>query len=78
MSADLTIKGITKVVEFEITLREQAKTLGRNQGWIQRSDHNRRDWGIEWNAPLEAGGVLVGEKVVIDLDIQLVYDGSSK
>ena len=33
---------------------------------------NRKDWGIEWNAPLETGGVIVGDKVQIELDIQLV------
>ena len=80
MSADLTIKGITKVVEFEITFEGAGQDPwgGTRAGFSAVTTINRRDWGIEWNAPLEAGGVLVGEKVVIDLDIQLVYDGSSK
>jgi polyisoprenoid-binding protein YceI len=33
---------------------------------------NRKDFGLGWNAPLEAGGVLVGEEVAITLDVQLI------
>lgn len=33
---------------------------------------NRKDWGITWNAPLEAGGVLVGDKVTLDIDVSAV------
>ncbi len=33
---------------------------------------NRKDWGLTWNAALEAGGVLVGDKVKVTLDISAV------
>lgn len=33
---------------------------------------NRRDWGVSWNAPLEAGGVLVSEKVTLNIDISAI------
>ena len=33
---------------------------------------NRKDWGLNWNAALEAGGVLVGETVKITLEVSLV------
>ena len=33
---------------------------------------NRKDWGVNWNAPLEAGGVLVSEKVTIEIDISAI------
>jgi len=33
---------------------------------------NRKDWGVNWNAPLEAGGVLVGEKVTLEIDISAI------
>ena len=32
---------------------------------------NRKDWGLNWNAALEAGGVLVGDEVRIECDLQL-------
>lgn len=33
---------------------------------------NRKDWGLTWNAALETGGVLVGDEVVINSEIQLL------
>jgi polyisoprenoid-binding protein YceI len=33
---------------------------------------NRRDWGVTWNAPLEAGGVLVSDKVTLEFEISAV------
>ena len=32
----------------------------------------RKDWGLEWNAALETGGVLVSDKIKLDLDVALV------
>ena len=32
---------------------------------------NRKDWGLNWNAALETGGVLVGEEVKLIIDLQL-------
>ena len=68
MHADLTIKGVTKPVDFV----GQDPWGGTRAGFAATTTINRKDWGIEWNAPLETGGVLVGEKVQIDLDVQLV------
>ena len=36
---------------------------------------NRKDWGLNWNAALETGGVLVSEEIRISCDIQLVKQG---
>ena len=41
-------------------------------GFSASTDINRSDWGLSFNMALETGGVLVSEKVRIDLDIQLV------
>ena len=30
---------------------------------------NRKDWGVSWNAPLEAGGILVSEKITLEFEI---------
>ena len=31
---------------------------------------NRKDWGLVWNAPLETGGLLVGEKIKLTIEIE--------
>jgi polyisoprenoid-binding protein YceI len=74
LRADLTIKGVTKSVEFALEFDGvgQDPWGGTRAGFTAATTINRKDWGIEWNAPLETGGVLVGEKVQIELDIQLV------
>jgi len=41
---------------------------------------NRKDWGLNWNVGLEAGGVLVSEDVNIEIDLEAVYqdDGTTQ
>jgi len=72
---DLTMHGITKQVTLEIEgPTEETKDPWGNSR-IGASAHgkiNRKDWGLNWNAALEAGGVLVGETVKISLEVSLV------
>ena len=70
--ADLTIKGITKNVKFELEFDGVGNDPWGNTkaGFSAEAEINRKDFGLEWNAALETGGVLVGEKVKIQLDIQ--------
>lgn len=72
--ADLTIRGVTKNVKFELEFEGVGKDPWGNTkaGFSAEAEINRKDWGLEWNAALETGGVLVGEKVKIQLDIQAV------
>jgi polyisoprenoid-binding protein YceI len=72
--ADLTIKGVTKNVKFELEFDGVGKDPWGNTkaGFSAEAEINRKDFGLEWNAALETGGVLVGEKVKIQLDIQAV------
>lgn len=74
MTADLTIKGVTKPVTFELEFEGVSKDPWGNTkaGFSASTEINRKDWGIEWNAVLETGGVALGEKVKINLDIQAV------
>lgn len=74
LKGDLTIKGVTKSVEFELEFEGVGKDPWGNTkaGFSAEAEINRKDWGLEWNAALETGGVLVGEKVKIQLDIQAV------
>jgi polyisoprenoid-binding protein YceI len=74
MHADLTINGITKPVDFDLEFEGVSKDPwgGLRAGFEAEADVNRKDWGLEWNVALETGGVLVGEKVKIVLEIEAV------
>ncbi len=74
LTGELTIKGVTRSVEFALEY-EGASTDpwgNRKIGFSAETEINRKDFGLEWNVALETGGVLVGEKVKIQLDIQAV------
>lgn len=72
--ADLTIKGVTRSVEFDLEFEGvNTDPWGNTKaGFTASAEINRKDWGLEYNAVLETGGVLIGEKVRLELDIQAV------
>lgn len=74
LKGDLTIKGVTKPVVFDLEFGGLATDPWGNQkaGFEATTEINRKDWGLEWNVALEGGGVLVSEKIKINLDIQLL------
>jgi polyisoprenoid-binding protein YceI len=74
LTGDLTIKGVTKPVVFDLEFNGVATDPWGNQkaGFEASTEINRKDWGLEWNVALEGGGVLVSEKIKINLDIQLL------
>ena len=71
---DLTIKGVTRPVELSLEFDGVNNDPWGNTraGFSASTDINRKDWGLEFNVALETGGVLVGEKIKISLDIQAV------
>ncbi|HEX4769939.1 MAG TPA: YceI family protein [Bryobacteraceae bacterium] len=75
VTGDLTIHGVTKEVTFEISdvSPETTDPWGNIRvGATAKGKINRKDFGLEWNAPMETGGVLVGNDVKIEMDIQAV------
>jgi len=74
VTGDLTIKGVTKPVTVDLTYAGAAVDPYQNQriGFEGRTTVNRKDWGISWNAALETGGVLVGEKVTLELEVSAI------
>jgi polyisoprenoid-binding protein YceI len=74
MTADLTIKGVTKSVDFDLEFDGVSGDPwgGTRAGFTASTTIDRTEFGVEFNAPLETGGVLIGDKVKIELDIQLV------
>jgi polyisoprenoid-binding protein YceI len=71
---DLTIKDVTKPVKLNVEFAGVMKDPWgyEKAGYTLTGKINRKDWGLHWNAALEAGGVLVSDDVSITCDIQLV------
>lgn len=71
---DLTIKGVTKEVALDVEYSGTSKNpWGMTvTGFSARGTINRKDFGIDFNAPLETGGLLLGEKVKLELDVEAV------
>ena len=72
ITGDLTINGKTLPVTFEAEFEGVVEDPFGNTkaGFEAKTEINRTDWGIDWNVPV-GGGLLVSEKVKIELDIQL-------
>jgi polyisoprenoid-binding protein YceI len=81
LAGDLTIHGVTKPVTFEATLPpKDVKGLGGELRTASTATAkiNRKDFGLNWNKALEAGGVLVGEDVAIEVNLELVKKDAVK
>lgn len=74
LEGNLTIKGITKPVIFDLDFGgvSQDPWGGTRAGFEATTEINRKDFDLTWNVAIEGGGVLVGEKVKIALDVELV------
>jgi polyisoprenoid-binding protein YceI len=74
LTGDLTIKGVTKSVVLDFSYEGAATDPFGNQRLGFEGSHSisRKDYGIVWNAPLETGGVLVGDKIVLEFELSLV------
>lgn len=71
---DLTIRGVTNEVVLDV---EHAGIVvspwgPRSAGFSARAVLNRHDWGASWNVILETGGVLVGDHIHVDIDLELM------
>ena len=74
VTGDLTIKGVTKPVTIDFAYEGSATDPYGNVrvGFEGRTTINRKDWGVSWNTALEAGGVLVGEKVTLEFEVSAI------
>lgn len=71
---DLTIRDVTRSIELEVEFEGVSADPwgGTRAGFSAEAEINRKDFGMEWNVALEAGGLLVGEKVKLQLDIEAI------
>ncbi len=79
LHGDLTIRGITRPVTLDVehTGIVTSPWGHRSAGFEARTKINRKDWGLTWNKALEAGGVLVGDEIKIEIELELIEEAAA-
>jgi polyisoprenoid-binding protein YceI len=74
LTGDLVIKGVSKQIVLSVEFGGLMTDPWGNvkAGFSITGKMNRKDWGLNWNAALEAGGFLVGDEVKISCDVELI------
>lgn len=74
LTGDLTIKDVTRPIGIDFEYQGSATDPAGNLrvGFEGSVPISRKDYGITWNAPLEGGGVLVGDKVVLEFHVSAI------
>ena len=77
VDGDLTIRGVTKPVTLDVTLEGVVKDpYGMHRvGFSAKTTIDREDFGVSFNGVMEAGGVVVGKKVDIDIEAEATLQG---
>jgi len=75
---ELTMVGVTKNIKLDVQFGGISKDPWGNEkaGFSVTGKINRSDWGLEWNTPLETGGLLVSDEVTITCDLELTNLGN--
>ncbi len=76
VDGELTLKGVTKNVPLRLELNGFGPDAygGTRAGFSATAEINRRDFGVDFNATMETGGVVVSDKVTIQLEIEAVLN----
>ena len=78
VTGDLTIRDVTKEVVLDTEYEGRILDPWGNEriGFTARTELSRKEFGVRWNAAIETGGVVVGDKVRISLNIEIVRQQS--
>jgi polyisoprenoid-binding protein YceI len=74
VEGDLTIKGITKPVTLELELNGFGPDAygGTRAGFTAKTEISRKEYGVDISMPMDGGGVVVGDKISVELEIEAV------
>jgi polyisoprenoid-binding protein YceI len=74
VTGDLTIRGVTKAITIPLEFQGSAvDPFGNTRiGFEGSVVINRKDWGVSYNAALETGGVLIGEKITLEFELSAI------
>jgi polyisoprenoid-binding protein YceI len=77
---ELSIRDVTREAVLDVQHNGQAKDPWGNQrtAFTATTSLDRGDFGLRWNQVLEAGGVLVGERIDIEIEVQAVKAAASQ
>jgi len=80
VTGDLTIRGQTKPITLKVESNGQIQDPwgGTRAGFSAKASISRKEFGLHWNALLETGGVVVGDKIEISLEIEAVKKAASQ
>jgi polyisoprenoid-binding protein YceI len=75
-TGELTIKGVTRSVELDVEFLgiDTDPWGGQRIGFEATTEISRKDYGVDFNIPLDGGKLLVGDKVSISLSVQAVLN----
>jgi len=78
VTGDMTIRGVTKPVTLKVEYGGQNKNLYGQMiaGVNARGTINRKDFGLNWNKALEAGGWLVGDEIKLEIELEAILQES--
>lgn len=78
VTGDLTIRGVTRPVTLKVVYEGSGKDPwgGERAAFSVSGRLNRKDFGLTWNTVLETGGVLVGEEVKVELQVELIQQAA--
>jgi polyisoprenoid-binding protein YceI len=76
VTGDLTVKDVTRPLTVPLEFTGSAvDPFGNHRIGLEGSTEiNRKDWGVNWNAVLEAGGLLVSDKVTLEVEISAIKE----
>jgi len=74
IDGDLTLNGVTKPVSLDLEVNGfgQDPWGGTRAGFTAKGELNRKDFGVNWNAAVEGGGVVIGDRVQLNLEVEAV------
>lgn len=74
LHGDLSIRGKARPVAMDVEYTGQAKSPwgSTSLGFNGHTVINRKDWDLTWNKALETGGMLVGDEIAIDIELELI------
>jgi polyisoprenoid-binding protein YceI len=80
LTGDLTIHGVTREVVLEVEYAGRTMDPWGNEraGFSAKTGLDRKSFGLTWNQLLEAGGVLVGDRIALEIEVEAVKQAAAK